>query len=409
MAGRYYPHDTKFKELSQAEFVADDGFGSEDEESFWDSRPCLVKVIGSCCCCLVLLVIAGIVATNMFMDQWSTESVVNMGTETFGVTTTVDEVSVSILSARYAISRLLISSPPGFIGDFIALETGVWDMKLSTLFSRPVEIQEMRFDNLMVNIDQHADGDSNAKQIMDHIALVSQSEESKRFAETMEKLNTTVTVDQISFHNIQARFCVHPSCDVFPTKFFVINQVQISNVGYKTGGVTIPELMEIIVRAVVFSAIRAAPSQLENPLANSLSNSVVKALDYAQMHYDVGQGLQRAGAQAGFQLGMLSNSTKQLGTGLAAALQQSAPSLATAVEKTMGIQNPNDAAKLKIKQNVDVTTQALSNGLAEGVSKVSAQLSQKEKELATNMSSAMSSIAKILKPAAQQPPQSALP
>ena len=63
----------------------------------------------------------------------------------------------------------------------------------------------------------------------------------------------------------------------------------MNDVGKKTGGVYVPDLLEVIVRAVVVAAIKAAPNQLGNPLAESLGAGLLQALDYAQIHYETWQ------------------------------------------------------------------------------------------------------------------------
>ena len=118
-------------------------------------------------------------------------------------------------------------------------------------------------------------------------------------------------MDKITFHNIVTRLCLHPSCEMTPPPYFVIKKVeardqgslchsdhpvdeQVNDVGKKTGGVYTPDLLQVIVigsslsflipslsarwweveraevRAVVVAAIKAAPNQLGNPLADSL-------------------------------------------------------------------------------------------------------------------------------------------
>ena len=63
----------------------------------------------------------------------------------------------------------------------------------------------------------------------------------------------------------------------------VCGHAQVNDVGKKTGGIYVPDLLQVIVtwhfggpascskvRAVVVAAIKAAPNQLGNPLADSL-------------------------------------------------------------------------------------------------------------------------------------------
>ncbi|CAJ1374642.1 unnamed protein product [Effrenium voratum] len=200
------------------------------------------------------------------------------------VPTSVGSVEISPLSARWSLSDLEVASPPGFGQySFLTLGSGVFDLSFRSVIFNPLQLQELTLQDVHLNIDQHVDGSSNAKSIMEHITKASSSAQSKQFNEVI--MTKKVIVDKISFSNIVTRLCLHPSCEMSPPPYFVIKKVEVSDVGKKEGGVYVPDLLQVIVRAVVVAAIRAAPHQLGNPLAESLGAGLLQALDYAQIHY----------------------------------------------------------------------------------------------------------------------------
>eukprot|EP00931_Biecheleriopsis_adriatica_P038041 TRINITY_DN21818_c0_g1_i1.p1 TRINITY_DN21818_c0_g1~~TRINITY_DN21818_c0_g1_i1.p1 ORF type:complete len:480 (+),score=100.91 TRINITY_DN21818_c0_g1_i1:75-1514(+) len=387
---------TKFSALAQADDFSDVDYRSD--EACWTCP----RIACLCCCCLGLPAVLMVVFV-LSLNSWTTGAVQDVWQRTLGVPTSVSSVNVDIWSGRWTVHDLEVASPPEFgQADFVSLEAGVFDMNLRSLTSSPLEIEELALHNMHVYIDQTANGDSNAKRIMEHVQLMSQSEESKRIAEAT--MHTKLIVDRVSFHNISAKVCLHPSCDMAPPKDFLIGRVSVSNVGKATNGIYMPQLVEIIIRAVVGAAIKAAPQQLGNSLAQNLGTGLLQALDYAQIHYDLGDGLQQAGAQVSSQLGVLSQSTKQLGAGVAASLRGSEPEMIQHLDNTLGLDHPGDARTAQVRAAVNANAQAFADSAIASLQKNSGALSEGEKALGENLSAALTAAGSQLKDMFEQAP-----
>ncbi|CAJ1416990.1 unnamed protein product, partial [Effrenium voratum] len=280
MKYRQYNPNAKFSMLNQRDGIDEDYSDRENgEESCLNPR----RLLGLCLCCSCVLLLPLLTAA-FFLNSWATDAVEAAGMQTFGVPTSVGSVEISPLSARWSLSDLEVASPPGFGQySFLTLGSGVFDLSFRSVIFNPLQLQELTLQDVHLNIDQHVDGSSNAKSIMEHITKASSSAQSKQFNEVI--MTKKVIVDKISFSNIVTRLCLHPSCEMSPPPYFVIKKVEVSDVGKKEGGVYVPDLLQVIVRAVVVAAIRAAPHQLGNPLAESLGAGLLQALDYAQIHY----------------------------------------------------------------------------------------------------------------------------
>lgn len=395
-------------QLFQALAQSEDG----DEESSLAGRPgnlkwennesngweCSPKVICfSCVGCILCLIIVGVSLSLFMLNPWALKTAEIMGEETFGVPTEISSVNLDAFRARASMKNLEVLSPPGFGGSFFSLGYGVFDVRFQTLFSNVVEIQQMSLRQLRFNVDQHVNGDSNVKRIMNHVAVVSQSARSKQFEKVMKELNTTVTVDRLHFQDISVTLCMHPVCDNMQPEPFVIKEIRVNNIGKKKGGVNIPELMEIILRSVVVAGIHAAPQQQGSPLLQSLSSSMVEALDYAEMHYDLGHGLQQAGTWTAANLGSLSKGAKQMGSVMTGALQESAPAVTKALEKTFGLNNPTNEAQRQQKLALDANAKHVEAGLETAVGNLSGMLSAGATALGQNVTSAISAASSMLK------------
>lgn len=372
-------------------------------DSKWDNissngSACSPRLICfSCVGCILFLIVLGVLMSLLMLNPWALTKAESMGAETFGVPTEVSSVNLDTFRARASMENLEVLSPPGFGGVFFSLGHGVFDARFESLFSGVVEIQEMALSQLRVNIDQHIDGDSNAKRIMDHVAVVSESAKSKQFAAIMQELNTTVTVDRLHFQDISIRLCMHPVCDKMEPQPFVIKEIRVKNIGKKSGGVNIPELMQIILRSVVIAGIHAAPQQQGSPLLQSLGSSMVEALDYAGMHYDLGQGLQQAGTWTAAELGSLSKSATAMGSVMTGALQESAPAVTKALEKTFGVSNPTNAKQRQEKLALEADANKVRAGLETAVGNLSGMLSAGATALGHNVTNAVAAASSMLK------------
>jgi len=386
--------NANFSALAQRDGADEEWSYSDEYEPRSRSRFSSWQLLGLCLCCLATVGLP-ILAASFFLNSWAQDAMEASGFQTFGVATTVASVDISMLSGRWSFGDLEVQSPVGYgQHNFMSIGSGVFDIGVKSIFFSPLVIQELSLADVQVNIDQHVDGTSNAKMIMEHIDEVSDSAASKRFNEAL--MNKKVTVDKITFTNIVTRLCLHPSCEMSPPPYFVIKTVEVNDVGKQTGGVFVPDLFQVIVRAVVIAAIKAAPHQLGNPLAESLGAGLLQALDYAQLHYDLGGGMQAASAQIGIGGGILSRGTAQLGRGVATTLQKSEPDMIKALDKALGLDHPTDKVKQAAQKMVNKNAKAAAGGLAAAVSNFSKALSQGELDVAGNVSSALAAVGSAL-------------
>lgn len=393
MAMKPRPYSAKFRQVAQVDGMDEDYYSDvyESGEESWRNPWCWG---GVCLCCFCAILIPFFVA-SFFLNSWATDAVEAAGLQTFGVPTTVGSVEISPLNARWSFSSLRISSPAGFGQyDFMSIDNGIFDLGLRSVFGSPLQLQELTLRDVRLNVDQHVDGSSNAKTIMEHINMAAKSAQNKQFNEIL--MTKQVVVDKISFFNIVTRLCLHPSCEMSPPPYFVIKKVEVNDVGKKTGGVYVPDLLEVIVRAVVVAAIKAAPNQLGNPLADSLGAGLLQALDYAQIHYDLGGGLQAASAQFGTQMGRLSRGTAALGQGVANTVQHSEPELIKALDKALGLDNPSDATKKEVQKFVNQNAQAAAGNFVSAVGNFSKMLSKGERDVGGNVSSVLAAMGEAL-------------
>lgn len=204
-----------------------------------------------------------------------------------------------------------------------------------------------------------------------------------------------IVVDTLSFRDVGVRLCVHPVCDAAMPGYFVIKEVQVSDVGKKSQGVYFYELITIVVHAILVSAIKGAPAQLGGNLQGSLGTGLASALqsvDYGQVQYDVGHGLQEAGAWTGWQLGRLGNGTEYVGNMIASGVQQASHTVSSTLDQALGVQNAHDPVSQTVKNVIDQETGVLTSSASKLIRNTTDVLSTGVDEIGQNVSKIMGSM-----------------
>jgi len=277
------------------------------------------KAMGCCCgCCAVTAIGASIavVCLVLALNSFIKFAVQSVGSTLMGVPVTLDSVNFSVMQGRVSITELDVASPQGYTDDLFKLGRFVFDVSpLSLLwgwmsdFTKPIELEDVSLKHLGVWIDMKVlpTPKSNAQAVVSHM-----NEEVGQVAKIAPQLTTPlptlspqdtmkvgmakIKADRVELSNISASVTIEPLAPIS----YTLDRILIEDVGKKHDGVYLYEFIEILVRAILMSVIKASPSNIQSNLAKGFGEDLWRELDFATVNFDMGNGLEKLGEFSGW-------------------------------------------------------------------------------------------------------------
>lgn len=243
--------------------------------------------VGCTVFCMAFLAVAG-VALNYSINLAAKRAIATQGETLFGTNVSVGHVSLGLLSARWTIGNVTVASPQNFSKDFLTLGSAALvsrDLSLRGGFRNIPELQKLRFTGLHMYVDQRANGDSNAKEIANHMRAMANASSDGPYS-----LSRKVKIALLELADITATVCIHPVCNAGAPKVSVIKRIRVKNIGTRGGGVHVYDLATIILHAILSSVVHSTPALLGN-----LGHLLHKNLDYEHLIVNLGKGLAGTG------------------------------------------------------------------------------------------------------------------
>lgn len=286
-------------------------------------KRCSPGRLGGClCCCFIVL---GLLITLLlvFLNHVVSASVQTVGTALLGVPVTVGAVDINLWSCKVGLERLDVGSPEGFEDKLLQLGSFTFDMDPGSLwtawrsgFTKPIVLESFEIIDLNATIDmkEFPFGDSNAQAVVEHLNEITEVAKDQvtqahhatgGFLPSVHDLTAPppkptidqgiqvamakVRTDKIHFSNITAGVRI----STLPKITYTMEQILLKDVGKnETDGVYVYELVDILVRAVLMSLIRGAPTSIQSNLAKGFGTGLWREMDFASLHMDMGQGLE---------------------------------------------------------------------------------------------------------------------
>lgn len=217
---------------------------------------------------LVLLVVGGVVYLLASVNALAKKGIEAGGSYALGVPTTVDSVSIGLLSGQASLANLSVANPQGFASPhFLKLGGGSVAVSLGSLQTEVVEIPTFALSNIDVRLERKGDS-GNYQKILDNLKTVTGSgggggtpqpspgggPEKKFIVRDLTITNVRVELDLLGAGGAVGEAL--NSATKIPVS---IDKIELKNVG-KTGegvagsGVTMGQLASIIVQAVLSAA-----------------------------------------------------------------------------------------------------------------------------------------------------------
>jgi len=277
------------------------------------------KAIGCCCgCCLCTLIVGvvAIVCLVLSLNSFIKFAVESVGSTLMGVPVTLDSVNFSVMQGRISLNDLDVASPQGYTDDLFQLGRFVFDVSPMSLlwgymstFSKPVELEEATIQNIDIWIEMQTlpTPGSNAQ-----VVVHTMNEQVARIAKVAPSLTTPmptlspgdtikvgtakVKADRVELSNITAAVTLQPLAPIA----YTLQRVLVKDVGKKSDGVYLYEFIEILVRALLMSVIKAAPANIQSNLAKGFGVDLWRELDFDGMDLDMGHGFEKMGEFSGW-------------------------------------------------------------------------------------------------------------
>jgi hypothetical protein len=124
------------------------------------------KVLIAVALLLVVLVVGGV----LFLDSIVKAGIATAGTHVLGVKTTVDDVSIGLVSGETAIRGLAVDNPQGYAPvKFLALGAVEVDAPISGLTGEKIVIERLVLRDLTIDVEKGADGKLNVERIVENL------------------------------------------------------------------------------------------------------------------------------------------------------------------------------------------------------------------------------------------------
>lgn len=239
----------------------------------------LVKVMLVLVVLLVVIVVGAVVGVGMYANQLAKKGIERGGTYALGVPTTVDSVSIGLLSGKFGMSGLNVANPGGggyTSSHFLSLGTGNVAVNYSTLQQPVVDLPELTLRKIDVSLEKKG-GKANYQTILDNLKKLQDSGSSKPSTGDEKKLiiqKLLIEDIKINVDMVDAGGLGQLAKLTIPLEKIELDNVGKTGTGVQGTGVTMEQLASIIVQAVLNAATEKAGGILPAELLNDLQSSL---------------------------------------------------------------------------------------------------------------------------------------
>ena len=243
---------------------------------------------------IVALIVIVILLVMFFINSIAKSAITTAGSSTLGVDTSLDSISIGLLSGHSSIDGLAVANPKGFDGDFLDLSEGVLDVNLSSLLGDVIEVKQVGLDGLQIQFIQKIGG-SNVNKILDNVKASSNaSPDTPSKDSASSDSSRRFIIDELKVTNVKVSVAVEPISKATAPSTISINKIIIKDIGKKQNGADLDQLMAIVVQSVVDAVIKAAPSQIPAIMMQGIEGGLsnLTTFDFGNVQFDGGKGLQ---------------------------------------------------------------------------------------------------------------------
>jgi len=218
---------------------------------------------------IVILAIIIVGGVTYYLDSIAKKAVEYGGSHALGVSTTVDTLHISLLDGSSSLNGLTIANPEGFSAkNFMALNQAKIAIDVHSLTSNIIHISEISLAGMQLNLEQ-SDQASNAKKIMTNLPASGkrdkQAETTKESGNQQPAQSTSngskkFIVDKLELSGISVTAQLQTLGTKVSDVKLSVPAIKLVNIGKAQGGLTMPELMQYIVKQVIDAVAKNSKS-----------------------------------------------------------------------------------------------------------------------------------------------------
>lgn len=231
---------------------------------------------------VVVLIAAAIAGTAYYLDTIAKKAIELAGKEALGVTTRLDSINISLLDGTCTLSSLDIANPGGFSSaTFMGLNTGEVAVDVQSLLSDTVTVSRIQLSGLTLNLEQSGQS-SNVKTLLGNLpkpqsTTAPASPIPSPTAEQTASPGKRFIIKQLVLEDIAVNAQLAALGSKLSTINLTVPEIKLNDIGQQQGGITLPQLIELIVTQVLNATANSSAS-LSPALAGMLKGDL-KNLD----------------------------------------------------------------------------------------------------------------------------------
>ncbi len=222
---------------------------------------------------LIILVIGGAL---FYIDSILKTAVEKGGTLALGTPTSVNSVSLGILSGKLDMGGLKVSNPEGYdTSHFLLLKDFNVAVNLNSLMKDRVQVPHIILDGLNINLEKKSKSKStNVQQILDHFkTLGSGKKVASKGQGSKKERGKEFSVDLLQIKNVSAMAVFAPELGDKGKVEVKVSDITLKNIGSGDKGLTLDELSVLIVSKVLDAMAKSGqglPLAFKNQLNTGL-------------------------------------------------------------------------------------------------------------------------------------------
>jgi hypothetical protein len=206
----------------------------------------LLKIVGV----LAVVIIIAIAGVLFYVDSIAKKAIEYGGSEALGVSTTLADISISLLGGKASLSGLKVANPPGFKTDkFLGMGTGEVAVSLGSLTEQTIVIPDVRLADIEVNLEQSGKS-SNLDPLLARARAASGDQASSSGSESAGSGGKKFIVNRFVIEgvNVNAKLAMLGEAADVKLK---LPRIEMKNLGADQGGMPMDELVRTVVTTIL--------------------------------------------------------------------------------------------------------------------------------------------------------------
>jgi hypothetical protein len=218
---------------------------------------------------LVILLVIALIGAFLAINTIAKHGIEQAATYALGVDTTVDGVSVGVLSGEFGMAGLQVNNPQGFTDErFLTMTKADLAVGLGSLMEQEVHVPRFGLDGITLNLEKK-DGKANYDIIMENLQKLSSGQETKPKEDSGP--GKTFVIDQLDITNVT----VNLKGMGVGGQSVKVPDIHMTGVGSDGKGVDAGQITGIVMSSI-FQALAQNVANLPGELAKGLGEGLKK-------------------------------------------------------------------------------------------------------------------------------------